>query len=159
MTRAETTTIEIERRIAAPPEVVFSYFTDPVLYRRWQGVDAELDPRPGGTFRVTMTGQTGAVVRGVYLTIEPPERIVFSWGWEPRDGGLPRGAQEVPPGSSTVEITLVPDGTGTVLRVRHGGLPGEDSLRFHESGWTMTIGRLVIVGGGGDPGPNPLEEA
>ena len=27
------TAIELERRIAAPPEVVFTYFTDPVRYR------------------------------------------------------------------------------------------------------------------------------
>ena len=31
--------IELERRIAAPPEIVFAYFTDPERYRLWQGVD------------------------------------------------------------------------------------------------------------------------
>ena len=41
-----TQPIEIETRIGAPPEVVFAYFVDPELYRRWKGTTAELDSRP-----------------------------------------------------------------------------------------------------------------
>jgi uncharacterized protein YndB with AHSA1/START domain len=74
--------IEVERRIAARPETVFSYFTDPKRYRLWQGVDAELDPRPGGMFRVTMTGKSGTVVRREYVELDPPRRLVFTWGLE-----------------------------------------------------------------------------
>ncbi len=35
-------------RIAAPPEVVFPYFTDPALIVTWMGDRADLDPQPGG---------------------------------------------------------------------------------------------------------------
>ena len=50
--------IELETRVAAPPEIVFAYFVQPELYRRWKGSTAELDARPGGLYRVTMpTGQ------------------------------------------------------------------------------------------------------
>src|SRR5437660_1530588 len=31
--------VEVERRIAARPETVFSYLTDPERFRRWQGID------------------------------------------------------------------------------------------------------------------------
>ena len=75
--------IELERRIAAPPATVFAYFTDPERYLLWQGVAAELDPRPGGVFRVTQN-DSGYIARGEYLEVEPPTRVVFTWGWEAR---------------------------------------------------------------------------
>ena len=61
--------IELRRRIAASPETVFSYFVDAERYRLWQGVDAELDPRPGGLFRVTTTGHSRHVARGSYIEV------------------------------------------------------------------------------------------
>jgi uncharacterized protein YndB with AHSA1/START domain len=44
--------------IAARPETVFRYFTDPVRFARWMGRGSMLDPRPGGRLRVGYpTGQ------------------------------------------------------------------------------------------------------
>lgn len=77
--------------IKAPPEIVFGYFTDPALIVAWIGVRAELDPQPGGVFRLDM-GEV--VARGSYLAVEPPHRVVFSWG-------IP-GDDALPPGGSTV---------------------------------------------------------
>ena len=56
-------TIELERRIEASPDTVFAYFTDAEKYMQWQGVEAELDPRPGGIFRVVQN-EVGYVARG-----------------------------------------------------------------------------------------------
>src|SRR5437899_2042975 len=78
-------------------------------YRRWKGTTAELDARPGGLYRVLMP--SGDRVRGEYVTVEPPHRVVFTWGFE--------GSTDLPPGSSTVEITLASDGDGTIVRRRH----------------------------------------
>src|SRR5829696_7712105 len=71
-----TEPLRSELRIAAPPEIVFSYFTDPARMVDWMGVAAVLDPRPGGTFRVDANGRD--VVLGEYLVVEPPYRVVFS---------------------------------------------------------------------------------
>ena len=150
--------IEIERRIQASPETVFAYFTDPERYRMWQGMEAELDPRPGGVFRVRMTGRSGTVVRGEYVEVEPPRRLVFTWGWERMDQ-LPEGMADVPPGTSMVEVDLVPDGEGTVLRLRHSGLPSDVAHAFHGNGWDASLVRLVAAAEGRDPGPNPFAEA
>ena len=87
--------IELERRIAAPPETVFAYFVDPDRYLMWQGIAAELDPRPGGVFRVTQN-DSGYIARGEYLEVDPPKRVVFSWGWVQADW-LPDGMR-LPPG-------------------------------------------------------------
>jgi uncharacterized protein YndB with AHSA1/START domain len=155
MTTATPGVIEMERRIAARPETVFSYFTDPERYRRWQGVDAELDPRPGGIFRVAMSTASHTVARGMYVEVEPPTRVVFTWGWEQVDG-LGRGAHGFPPGASTVEVVLTADGDGTIVRVRHRGLPDEDAFEFHTYGWRVTLDRLAVAATGGDPGPLPF---
>ena len=149
--------IELERRIAARPETVFSYFTDPKRFIEWQGSDADLDPRPGGLFHVTVTGRTRVVARGRYVEVEPPRRVVFTWGWEQLDG-LPEGMAGLEPGASTVEVVLVPDGDGTLLRLRHSGLPTDANRAIHGQGWDTTLERLTIVAAGGDPGPDPLAE-
>lgn len=136
--------VERRVRIEARPEVVFSYFVDPVKMLEWKGVEAELDPQPGGIYRVNVTGRE--VARGEYQEVTPHSRVVFSWGWE--------GNDQVPPGSSTVEVTLTPDGTGTLLVLRHGNLP-EAAGAGHAEGWDHYLPRLAIRAGGGDPGVDP----
>jgi uncharacterized protein YndB with AHSA1/START domain len=137
--------VEIEQRIDAPREVVFVYLTDPVKYTKWKGMAAELDPRPGGLYRVRMNSDTVAL--GEYVAVEPPSRVVFTWGWE--------GDEAVPPGSSLVEITLREDGDGTILRLRHSGFPSDEAAASHREGWAMYVERLSVATPGGDPGPDP----
>lgn len=137
---------EREIRIEAPPEIVFRFFVDAEKMKQWKGVDAELDPRPGGVYRVTVVPQ--AIARGEYVRVEPPTFVSFTWGWEGE-------AQPVAPGSSLVEVTLRADGDATILKLRHTGLPSEAMAREHEKGWTHYLGRLTIAAAGGDPGPDP----
>ena len=96
------------------------------------GVGAELDPRPGGRYRIVIDGANAAA--GEYRELDPPHRLVMTWGWE--------NNETVPPGSTTVEITLRPDGPGTVLRLRHFGLPTEDTRRQHTGGWQLYMRQL-----------------
>jgi uncharacterized protein YndB with AHSA1/START domain len=142
------TSVERVVRIAAPPETVFSYLIDPQKMVRWKGSKAELDPRPGGIYRVTMPGQN--VARGEYVEVRRPERVVFTWGWE--------GDINLPPGSSTVEVTLTPDGDGTLLRLVHRDLP-ELGRKTHAEGWEHFLDRLATAARGGDPGPDPWAQA
>ncbi len=146
MTIQRVLPIDVEARIRARPETVFAFFTDPALYRKWMGDRAELDPRPGGIYRVHIPG--GRVAEGEFVLVEPPHRLVFTWGWV--------GSHEVPPGSTTVDISFRPDGAGTVLRLTHGGLPAKTDKEQHTLGWRHYLGRLATVGAGGDPGPDPL---
>jgi uncharacterized protein YndB with AHSA1/START domain len=137
--------IEIAMRMSAPPEAVFRFFVEQDRYVRWQGVRAELDPRPGGVYRVWM--DDGMVAVGEYVEVTPPTRVVFTWGWE--------GNRTLPPGTSTVEIDLRPDGDGTAVVLRHSGLPDERSVAEHEEGWRFFTARLQVALSGGDPGPMP----
>jgi uncharacterized protein YndB with AHSA1/START domain len=147
-------TVEVERRIAARRETVFSYLTDPERFRRWLGVDAEVDARPGGVFRARATDPPHFTASGHYVEVDPPTRIVFTWGWEPNDE-LVAGQDNVPPGASVVEMVLIADGDGTVLRLRHTGLPDDAACRFHAMGWGVTLERLVLGVDGKDPASIP----
>jgi uncharacterized protein YndB with AHSA1/START domain len=142
--------VEREVRIAARPETVFEFFTDPEKMIRWKGRRAELDPRPGGIYRVEINDQ--AVALGEYVEVDPPGRIVFTWGWEGQESG--QGEHAVLPGSSRVEITLEPLGDGTLVRLRHLDLPPQ-SREIHGQGWDLYLGRLAAAAAGGDPGPDP----
>jgi uncharacterized protein YndB with AHSA1/START domain len=124
-----------EIRIAARPETIFPFFTDPARMVEWKGHLASLDPRPGGVYRVAIDDQT--VVRGEYVLLEPPHRLVFTFGWEGE-------GQSIPPGSSSVEVTLVPDGDGTLVRLVHRGLPA-DAWADHARGWDHYLPRLVAA--------------
>ena len=121
-------------RIAAPPSVVFPYFTDPALAVKWIADAAYLDPRPGGTFSLDVRGNPA---RGAYVVIDPPHRVVFSWGIECR--------ADFPPGSSTVEVVLQSDGDDTVVTLTHRDLPTEDHRRSHQGGWGEFLGILGEV--------------
>ena len=137
--------LEVSVHIAAPPEIVFPYFTDPARYVQWMGSDATLDPVPGGEYRVGMRG--GVRAAGVFLEIDPPRRVVFTWGWT--------GDHPVPPGTSRVVVTLTARDGGTFVLLRHHGLPTDEQRAQHRSGWELYLGRLHIRAAGGDPGPDP----
>jgi uncharacterized protein YndB with AHSA1/START domain len=139
--------IELTRRIEAPPELVYRYFTDPERFIAWLGVGAEVDAVPGGGYRIQMTSDSRISACGRYVELDPPRRVVFTWGFEGLDG--------LPPGTSTVEVTLTADGDATVLVLRHSGLEGREMCDFHVWGWDIGLDRLVIAGAGGDPGRYP----
>jgi len=125
--------IEREIRVEASPDTVFSYFVDPERIIRWMGTTATLEPRPGGDFRIDYNGKD--IARGTYLVVDPPRRVVFSWGWE-------MTGDPVPPGASTVEVTLAPSGRGTIVHLRHSGLPPA-SIDGHVEGWDYFLPTLA----------------
>src|SRR5439155_8912317 len=126
--------IEHEIRVAASPETVFAYFTDPAKMVRWMGSDATLDPRPGGVCRINPSGQ--AVMLGEFLEVEPPRRV-FTWGWE-------REMFATSPQSTLVEVSLTPDGDGTIVRLAHRRLQAA-AVVFHRAGWEHYLPRLALV--------------
>ena len=143
------TTVEREIAIAATPETVWQFLVDPERATLWMGQVATFDPRPGGVYKVDVI--PGHTASGEFVELDPPHRLVQTWGWEPGN----EGPRSVPPGSSTIEIELASDGDGTLLRFTHRDLPDSAAVTSHAHGWDHYLERLAIAAAGGDPGPDP----
>jgi uncharacterized protein YndB with AHSA1/START domain len=128
--------------VDASPETIFEFFVDPEKHRQWEGTDVELDPRPGGVYRVLVAGRHQAA--GEYVEIVTHEKVVMTFGW----AGSPIG-----PGSTRVEFRLIPDGAKTLVRLTHSDLPDE-AVEQHVQGWDHYLGRLSVAASGGDAGPD-----
>jgi uncharacterized protein YndB with AHSA1/START domain len=145
LTLAAVSDLVREIVVDASPETIFEFFTVPEKHVQWEGTEAELDPRPGGVYRVLIAGAVQAA--GEYVEVVPYEKVVFTFGWDVE--GNPVG-----PGSTTVEITLHPDGDKTLVRLAHRGLPDDDAVAQHGHGWEHYLGRLAVAAAGGDAGPD-----
>jgi uncharacterized protein YndB with AHSA1/START domain len=145
---SEKTALKRELRIDASPETVWEFLVDPEKATRWMGQTASFDARQGGMYRVEVI--PGNTASGEFVELDPPRRLVYTWGWEP--GGIDKST---PPGTSTIEIELEPTGDGTVLRFMHRDLPNEEAVQSHAHGWDHYLGRLVTAAGGSDPGVDP----
>jgi len=145
----ETHVLERELTIEASPETVWEFLVDPVKATAWMGQSASFDPRPGGLYRVDVI--PGHTALGEFVELDPPRRLVYTWGWEKGESG----PNAVPPGSSTIEIELVPEGDGTRLRFVHRDLPDTEATASHGHGWDHYLARLTAAAAGSDPGPDP----
>jgi uncharacterized protein YndB with AHSA1/START domain len=114
----------------------------------WIGTEVALDPRPGGVFRIV--NNTFDVIKGEFREAVPYSRVSFTWGFE-GDG------HAVPAGSTLVEITLKPEGTGTRLRLTHHTLIG-DARDRHDAGWEHYLNRIAVAAAGGERAPDPFAD-
>ncbi len=126
-----TATFTCSIEVSAPPETVFDYFIEAELLVTWIGDYAVLDAQPGGEFTLDIEG---IPVRGRYLEVVSPERVVVSWGHA--------GSETLPPNSTEVHFNLAPTSQGgTLVEVEHRHLPAEH-VPSHQIGWPMFLNRL-----------------
>jgi len=141
----EPLVVRRETQIAAPPATVFAFLTDPEKILNWMGSEATTEAHPGGLYLLKgCGGERARVARGAFLEVVPVHRLAYSFGWE--------ADEEVPPGSSLVEIDLIDRDGGTLLRMTHSGLPNAAQCAGHDRGWAHYLSRLAIAATGRDPG-------
>jgi uncharacterized protein YndB with AHSA1/START domain len=145
----ERVAVTRELVIDASPETVWEFLTDPEKIKRWKGVLVSFDATAGAAYRIEVIPTH--IAAGKVVELDPPHRLVYTWGWESGE----QGDNAVPPGTSTVEIELLPAGDTTTLRFKHSGLPGSEAAESHAHGWDHYLERLVTAAGGGDPGADP----
>ncbi len=138
--------LTLTRIIAAPRELVFRVWTDPVHLARWWGPRhftnpvCTLDVRPGGALRIVMRSADGIEhpMRGVYQDVVPPERLVFSF--------VAVDAGDRPILQGLTAVTFAEHERGTKLTVQtsaSGAATGvERMLDGMEAGWTQSLDRL-----------------
>lgn len=136
------------------PDTAFLLITEPERLRRWKAVAARVELRIGGSYRWTVT--PGHVALGTFVEIEPGKRVIYTWGWE--------GDTQLPPGASTVTVTLEAVDGGTTVQLIHDGLTAEQEIG-HAQGWNHFMARLVLLATTGDAGaddwaaaPDPIDE-
>jgi uncharacterized protein YndB with AHSA1/START domain len=117
--------------IAAEPAAVFEFLVTNEGMTAWMGQHADLHPSVGGRFAVDIQGFP---VRGEYLEIDPPHRVVVSWGFA--------GSADLPPGLSRVSFTLTQIAHGTRVDLVHADLPEPQQLG-HSRGWAHFLDRLA----------------
>ena len=141
----EPLVVRREVQVAAPPATVFAFLTDPEKILSWMGAEATTEAHPGGLYLVKGVGGDHArAARGAFREVVPVHRLAYSFGWE--------GGEEVPPGSSLIEIDLIDRDGGTLLRMTHSGLPNQAQCASHDKGWAHYLGRLALAAAGQDPG-------
>jgi len=146
-TETETEAVVVERMFKAPREAVFEAWTQADHLKSWFGpegvrvTDISVDFCLGGTFRVEMTLEDGEVVvhSGKYLEIAPPRRLVYSWILD----GQTCGGSEGLYAETTVTVEFEERDGGTFLRLRHEGLPTEQSRKGHRWGWSSSLEKLA----------------
>jgi uncharacterized protein YndB with AHSA1/START domain len=144
MTPARTargTTLQVRRTIPASRDAVFRAWTDPDVFRQWFGarggstVNADMDVRVGGHYRIDMESAAGSgVLLGEYLEVKPPERLVYSFCWD----GLPVAIPE-----TQVTVEFLERGTATEIVITHERQPSRSVAEFHEWGWDGSLEKLA----------------
>lgn len=143
----EEVVLRMQRRFQAPRERVFDAWTNPAVLREWwaaaagwTGADAEVDLRPGGSYRLAMrdgeTGATHAVV-GAYGEVRPPERLEYTWTWE-GEPDLMRGSE----GTHVAVDFLETDDGATLVVLTHRGFADGRIRDLHAEGWAGCLESL-----------------
>jgi uncharacterized protein YndB with AHSA1/START domain len=125
------TEIQITREFDAPRDLVFKAMTDPTLLARWWGprkyrtIVDKMDARPGGAWRMRNIAADGGehAFRGEFREIVPPERVVWTFEYEPLPGHV-----------SVETMTLTEHDGRTLLTVRDRFASKEDRDGMIESG-------------------------
>ena len=133
--------------VEASPDEVFDCVVLPEMMVKWMGDRAALHAVAGGRFEVDINGM---LMRGEFIEVERPRRLVVSWGQ--------LGNDMLPPGASRVTFEFEAERAGTLVKLTHDGLP-EPEAKKHAVGWPHFLGRLAVLAAGGDPGRDPFADA
>jgi len=96
--------------------------------------ELEMDPRPGGTFRLVMRRERDEITHtGEYREVDPPRRLVFTWK-SPATHGR----------ETVVTVEFHERGDATELVLTHEELTDEHSADGHREGWTSIAERLAL---------------
>ncbi|MPZ83130.1 MAG: SRPBCC domain-containing protein [Actinophytocola sp.] len=139
----------ITRVFDAPRELVFECWTDPNHLARWWGPSGFTAPSvtvngtEGGAWRTCIRNEEGVEYwsSGVYLEIRPPERLVFSFTWDP--------VADQPVEDTLVTVTFADRDGKTEMAFHQSGFDTVESRDGHESGWRECFADLAAYVAGG----------
>ncbi len=144
MTTPSGHSLTMRRVFATTPERVFHAFADPNLVKVWMGgphvesPHADIDFRVGGRYRVQLQPPYGPAfhVEGVYQTIDPPKKLVYTWTFVGAD---------IETGETLVTVYFRQVEAGTEVTLSHEQLPSEPVRDIHHEGWTGLLANLDVL--------------
>ncbi|HEX2503911.1 MAG TPA: NTP transferase domain-containing protein [Miltoncostaeaceae bacterium] len=143
--------LRMTRVLPGARERVFDAFTTADLFAKWWGPRGftaprvDLDPRPGGRYRILMQPPEGDPfhLTGEFRRVDPPERLAFSFEWETPD-------PDDRPNLVTLELRALGDSTEVELEQRP--FATESRRALHRDGWIDAFDRLgALLSGGREP--------
>jgi len=129
------TTLTVTQFISAPPEKVFDVWMDPKAPGSfWYGGHRVIhQPVVGGLFYVAVKHKGKIWPHfGRFLKLQRPRRAEYTW-MSPATKGV----------ESVVKVTFTPRKKGTLITLRHSGLPDDKMGRRHKDGWTWILSNLA----------------
>ncbi len=131
--------MEVVRTLDAPPARVFAAWMNKSDFEAWIGPEGckcdvtEFEPRVGGRYRIVMNMTDGRSlpVAGVFKTIDKPNKLAMTWGWE------------LGKGETLVTVSLRAVGDKTELTLKHEGLPTTEDRKGHSQGWNSALNKLA----------------
>ena len=132
--------LQVRRTLPAAREEVFRAWTEADLVRQWfkprggSSPGAEMDVRVGGRYRWAMKllGHVYYAV-GEYIEVDPPKRLVFTFGWE---RALVRLTDSV------VTVEFIDRAHETEVVITHERLPSRGQRALHAAGWRVCLSNL-----------------
>lgn len=130
--------VQVRRFVPARPHEVYRAWTEPELVQRWfkprggSSAGAEMDVRVGGSYRwgMKLLGHVYYAV-GEYIAVEPPHRLVFTFGWE--------RTLLVRLTDSLVTVDLADLGDRTEVVITHERLADRGQRVLHGEGWRVCL--------------------
>jgi len=143
--------VALERVFAAPIDLVWKMWTDPLSFKAWYGPAgatvpvAELDVRPGGPRRICMAmGSTEMWFTGRHVEVSEPKRLVYTETIVDEDGNpiSPESLGMPPETPGTTEVTVVLNevNEGTRVMLTHAGVAAESGAA---RGWSGAFDKLA----------------
>ncbi len=164
---ALSTTLKLNRTYPAAPDLVFSAWTDPARVKQWWGIAegystpiVEIDLQVGGRYRLGMQPPDQNVIfvaTGVYQEITRPEKLVYTWSWEPTlQADTQEPAPDAPammaPQETLVTVEFLDRSGATELVLTHENFPNQEARDHHQQGWTGVLDQLDrTLAGDGQP--------
>ncbi len=99
-------------------EKVFACFTKSEAMLEWHGKEIELDPVPGGIYKVVF--EDGTVILGKYREVEMNKRVVYTASYGTVD--------------SLIAIDFIEENGGVRIKIKQQFSPGQDTSPF-DAGW------------------------
>jgi uncharacterized protein YndB with AHSA1/START domain len=147
----EARKLTFRRTFSAPPEKVFRAFVTGDALKEWWSpdgyvaIEASVDARPGGAYRIVMRSQAGGEtvsVRGIYREVSPPHRLVFTHSFEGRGDSAPFGRAGLVGHETLVTVQLTARGDKTVMVLVQERIPSADAETMLRSGWSGILDKL-----------------